>query len=319
MGGKPDLIILGQITLDHVVPAEPGPWTIQVGGNALFAAAGARLWLDPARIGLVFRRGTGFPIDVEAMLEQAGINHVRRRDIDVPHLTEWIIYERDGSRRCLPRNDGLREIGSEGANADINLYLDYLLQFSPEARDIPDSWLPARAALLAPQVGTRQSDSLSYLKNRSELIYVDPSPYVTKHKDVSAIGAVLEGATGILPSELEIGHLVKCGWSQVAAELQGAGFSEVVLKRGPAPVLLATRDAIEEIPVPPAAVVDPTGAGDSFCGAYVACRLSGFSPPEAIRRAIVTAGMVVETEGADAALRLDPGDAENRLAKSTAQ
>jgi ribokinase len=160
---KPDLIILGQITIDHVVPAMPGPWSVQVGGNALYAAAGARLWMDPAAIGLVFRRGRDFPVDVEAVLARAGISHVLRRDVDKPHLVEWIIYEADGSRRCLPKNDGLRHIGSEGGSGDIEAYFDYLLQFSPEAADLPGDWLPAKAIHLAPQVRERQITSLRQL------------------------------------------------------------------------------------------------------------------------------------------------------------
>lgn len=315
MGGKPDLIILGQITIDHVVPAEPGPWSVQVGGNALFATAGARLWLDPARIGIVFRRGRGFPIDVEGALREAGVVHVRRRDVDVPHLTEWIIYELDGSRRCLPRNDGLREIGSEGGRADIQVYLDYLLQFSPEATDLPDEWLPAEAVHLAPQVGARQSDNLRHLAGRSRLIYVDPSPYVVKHHEAAAIRDLLQGATGILPSELELAHMAQRGWTDAASALRNAGFAEVVLKRGPNPVILAAADGLEEIGVPPTPVVDPTGAGDSFCGAYAACRMLGMPPREAVKRAIVTAGMVIEIRGAESALRLDRAVAEERLAK----
>ena len=47
----PDLIIVGQVTIDDVVPAMPGPWSRQIGGSSLYALAGARLWLDARRIG----------------------------------------------------------------------------------------------------------------------------------------------------------------------------------------------------------------------------------------------------------------------------
>ena len=63
-------------------------------------------------------------------------------------------------------------------------------------------------------------------------------------------------------------------------------------------------------------LADPTGAGDSFGGAYAACRMLGFSPRDAVRRAIVSAGMAVGTEGAEAALALDPAEAARRLAAS---
>ena len=47
----PDLLVLGQVTVDHAVPATPGPWRESLGGNALYAAAGARLFCDPAGSG----------------------------------------------------------------------------------------------------------------------------------------------------------------------------------------------------------------------------------------------------------------------------
>ena len=58
MAVGPDLIIVGQVTIDDVVPAEPGPWRRAIGGSALYAIAGARLWIDPARIGIVTRTST---------------------------------------------------------------------------------------------------------------------------------------------------------------------------------------------------------------------------------------------------------------------
>lgn len=314
---KPDLLILGQITLDHVVPAVPGPWAERVGGNALYAAAGARLWLDPGRIGLVFRRGWDFPVDIEAVLGAAGIEHVRRRDVDLPHLTEWIVYETGGSRRCLPKNAPLQHIGAEGEAGDVDVYLDYLLRFSPEARDLPVEWLPAKAVHLAPQVRNRHPDSLAFLEGQSEFISVDPSPFTAKRHDARGLAGTLAGADAILPSELESAHLAGCGWDQAVCDLQAAGFAEVVIKRGADSVLLGTRDTISQVPVSPVALVDPTGAGDSFGGAYAACRMLGFTPFEAVRRAIVASGMVVGTEGAEAALALDPAEAHRRLAASS--
>lgn len=317
MASKPDLLILGQITIDHVVPATPEPWKEQVGGNALYAAAGARLWLDPARIGLVFRRGHDFPIDVEAVLARAGIRHVRRLDVDLPHLTEWIVYETNGFRRCLPKNEPLRHIGSEGEGADIETYLDYLLRFTPEAADLPAEWLPAKAVHLAPQVRDRHPRSLAFLAGRAEFLSVDPSPFLAKMHDARGLANALKGADAILPSELESGHLAKDGWFEAADALRSAGFAEVAIKRGADSVVLAAaRESVSSIHVMPVDVLDPTGAGDSFGGAYAACRMLGYAPPDAVRRAIVSAGMVVGSRGAEAALALDPAEAARRLATS---
>ncbi len=69
-------------------------------------------------------------------------------------------------------------------------------------------------------------------------------------------------------------------------------------------MLLAYRGAVAAIPTTPTPLVDPTGAGDSFCGAYAACRLQGMTPLEAARRAAATAALVVGCSGVEAALHL---------------
>ena len=103
---KPDLILLGQVTVDHVVPARPGPWREQLGGNALYAAAGARLWLPPARIGVVTRAGAGCPSDPATVLRRAGVGHVAVGATGCEQLVEWILYEEDGARRIASPEPG---------------------------------------------------------------------------------------------------------------------------------------------------------------------------------------------------------------------
>ena len=51
-------------------------------------------------------------------------------------------------------------------------------------------------------------------------------------------------------------------------------------------------------PQPGARLVDPTGAGDAFNGAYLAARLTGKNPGEAARAAHRVAGIVVGHKGA---------------------
>lgn len=309
----PDLIILGQVTIDHVVPATPGVWRAQLGGNAIFSAAGARLWLDPSRIGVTLRQGTGFPFDTKAMLTSAGIGHIHCRNVNLPHITEWIIYEPDGSRRCLPKNSGLTHIGSEGDPGGTEIYLDYLLNFSPEASDIPDGWLPAAAAHLNNQVRDRTPRSLAALRGKIGYISVDPSPFVARGLDAPKLAARLSGADAVIPSEMESAHIATGDWRGGALALADAGFPEAIIKRGAQSVVLAHGGDVSEVPVPPVDVVDVTGAGDSFGGAYCACRMLGLDPKESVRRAIVAAGMIIGCSGADAALALDPAEAARRL------
>lgn len=80
----------------------------------------------------------------------------------------------------------------------------------------------------------------------------------------------------------------------------GIGASEVVVKNGAEPALVATATGLREwvAPAAGASVVDATGAGDSFNGAYLAARARGADPVEAARAAHRVAGVVIGHKGA---------------------
>jgi hypothetical protein len=300
----PDLIFVGQSTIDDVVPAEPGPWRRSVGGSALYAIAGARLWIDPARIGIATRTGKGYPFDLEGLLREAGVGHVAINRTANEHLIEWLIYEEDGSRRSLPRNPAARDVGAEGSST-MQPFYDVLLGISPTAEDIPAAWLPAAAVHLCPQVGTRHRDSLAQLRGKAGRITVDPSPHYSRKLDAAGLAEFLAGTTTFMPSTQEIRPLLETMRPEAAVRtLRAAGFPEVVLKRGAEPAVVAFADHCQSIPVTPVPIVDPTGAGDSFCGAYAANRLMGCDPIESVRRAAISAALVVGCSGAEQALRL---------------
>ena len=78
-----------------------------------------------------------------------------------------------------------------------------------------------------------------------------------------------------------------------------AGASEVVVKNGAASALVAFDGRFENIPASEVAtIVDTTGAGDSFNGAYLAARLSGMDPVAAVGAGHRLAGLVVQRRGA---------------------
>jgi pfkB family carbohydrate kinase len=301
---KPDLIIIGQLTVDHVVPAEPACWRRQMGGSSLYAVAGARLWLDPARIGIVARRGSDYPFDAQGLLRTAGLRHVELVPVRRDHLVEWLIYEPDGSRRSLPRNRSLLDVGAEGASSR-EAYLRLLLEISPSAADVPPAWLPAAGVHLCPQVGTRHRESVVALRNAVARISVDPSPHYSRDMDARELGRHLSGISAFMPSVQEVRpQLEALSPEGLALELHRAGFPEVLIKRAEHPVVVAHDGIVDRVATVVATVVDPTGAGDSFCGAYAACRLLGHSPGEAARSAAATAALIVGCTGVESALSL---------------
>ena len=312
----PDILVIGQITVDDMVPAQPGPWRRQVGGNALYAAAGARLWCDPARIGVVARLGSSIPFDIPALLHDAGLTSAGLRPVAIDHLVEWIVYEEDGSRQSLPRNPDLRDPAADIEELFAR-YLRRLESISASFEDIPKDWLSARAIHLAPQVLARHEAACRALRTKAEFLSVDPSPHYSRGRDVKALAATLTGISAFLPSQAEVQHLSSntSDWPSVVRNLCAAGFPEVVLKLGGAGALIgeAADQQIRKLPAAAAAQTDPTGAGDAFSGAYSANRALGLPPLEAAQRAAVAAAMVIQCSGADEALRLKPDCAQSRL------
>ena len=85
----------------------------------------------------------------------------------------------------------------------------------------------------------------------------------------------------------------------VAERYMSAGAEEVVVKNGAEPAFVASRESKGWVaPKPGAKSVDPTGAGDSFNGAYLSARVAGASPLEAAEKAHATAATVIGYKGA---------------------
>ncbi|HLV84884.1 MAG TPA: PfkB family carbohydrate kinase, partial [Devosia sp.] len=74
---------------------------------------------------------------------------------------------------------------------------------------------------------------------------------------------------------------------------------EVVVKDGAGDALIATaNERVRVAPQPGANVIDATGAGDSFNGAYLSARLAGRSLREAAEAAHRVARVVIGQKGA---------------------
>jgi sugar/nucleoside kinase (ribokinase family) len=276
---SPRLWTVGHLTVDDVVLPDGTCHMATAGGAALYAAVGARL--AGVASTLVSRRGVGIPASTVERLADLHID-AQLVGSDAPAITQWVLYETDGSRTYVPHPvSGTYE------------------QMSP----VPGEHRISRAAAvhLAPMPIAAQAGWVGALHGRAR-VTLDPHHDSARDAPQDVL-AVLPWLAAFLPSELESRHLA--GPDPVAAlrAYRAAGVPLAVVKLGPEGSLVAADDEIWHVPAAPARVVDVTGAGDSYCGAFSAALARGDHPLDAARWASAAASVVVECLGA----LLDPG------------
>lgn len=109
----------------------------------------------------------------------------------------------------------------------------------------------------------------------------------------------------LVANEVEAGDLAE--WasavteenaSDVAARLRARGPQTVIVTLGAAGVIVATGAQVTLIPAPRVHVVDTTGAGDCFTGAFAAALVAGEAIDEAAQRAVAAASYSTTIFGA---------------------
>jgi sugar/nucleoside kinase (ribokinase family)/fructoselysine-6-P-deglycase FrlB-like protein len=278
------VIIIGNLTIDDVIQADGSSQMGTLGGNSVHAAAAALTWVRD--VGVVARCGADFPAAALSRLREAGADTGGIRPVDGPTVRNWVIYEADGTRNWVYRTP-------RGRGAEV----------APRPGDIPATWLErapvvhvaamplAAAAAIVRSVRERAA---------SAVITLDT------HEDWRPGDDVLDAARLVdvfVPSRAELTELTGCDDPERAADgLLAAGVRCVVVKLGGDGALVARPGSPPTwVPAAPAEVVDPTGAGDSFCGGFAAGLALGDDAVEAAWRGAVTAAAAI---GAAGSLRL---------------
>jgi 2-dehydro-3-deoxygluconokinase len=158
--------------------------------------------------------------------------------------------------------------------------------------------------VLSPEARIRFLDALAVRRQAGARIAFDPNfraaLWPDRNEAKAAMQAAYATADVVLPTLGDEAELFGDGSAEATAERIAAfGVSEVVVKNGDEPCLVATEKARVAVPaIKPEKVVDTTGAGDSFCGAYLAGRLMGVEPEAAARLGHAVAAQVIGVRGA---------------------
>ncbi|MCV3208782.1 sugar kinase [Mesorhizobium sp. YC-39] len=185
-----------------------------------------------------------------------------------------------------------RQLASDPAALAKNLENQALVYFSGITLAILED--TARKKLLAAVAKARAAGSLVAFDPNYR-----PRLWYSREAAQAAILDALAVADIALPTFPDEQMLFGDTEPQATAQRLGKLVGEVVVKNGEEPALIAEKGALQPVPaVHVAAPVDTTGAGDSFNGGYLAARLAGHAPAEAVLRAHRVAAAVVQVRGA---------------------
>lgn len=300
---RPLLATIGELTLDDVVDEGRGADWKQPGGGGLYSAVGAHVWSEDVALSSVV--GADYPAALLDSLAREGlITSAVTISPDVLSIGLWLLYERDGARRQLEKRRG-------GTFAEVDAHRTSLY----------DHGLVPVGVHIAPQSSQGQLLALEHLRGRTLVrtldVLIEPGidrvPYLA--------GEMYRELDAFLPSEQEVRDL----WGHDDVRRLGRWLSErgstatVVVKRGRAGVHVLTEGRVVLVPTVVDDLVDPTGAGDAFCGGFLAGLTDTGDSLEAAVRGCVSASFVCETRGAIEAMQhVRPEVAERRATRARA-
>jgi hypothetical protein len=319
-------LIAGRLCRNYVITPQ-GKTLFDVPGGSLFhAAAGMGIW--ESGIGLVGRVGEDYP---QEWLEQVSVQGFDVRGVrilpEAVDLRHFIAYNENNaastdnpvshfSRLELPFPKSLLGYTPPSFQLDSR---NRLKPLTLRQNDIPSDYFDATAAHLCPL------DYLSHTllpsifrQGNINTITLDPGENYMDPAFWDDIPVLVNGISAFLCSEDKLAALFQGRSSdpwEMAETLSSYGCEIVVIKRGSRGQYLydGSSRARWIIPAYPVQMLDPTGAGDAFCGGFLAGFRSSYDPLHAALTGSVSAGMVIEGTNPFHALDALPGLAKARM------
>lgn len=323
---NPTFVIAGRITREYILPPLGTATLDAAGGNALYTCGGLLVWNKD--IGLLTRVGEDYPRQWLKEIKARGINiegvRILEQSLD---LRQFYAYstEFELTRGSPVSQFARRELTFPKAllgyqtppESEDELRKPGLL--APLAAEIPAAYLEARAVHLCALDFVTHQRLLTALKGGTiTTLTVDPSQGYMTQTCLKDVRGMLAGVTAFLPCEEELRGLF---WGEthdlweMAAALGEYGCEIVVIKRGAQGQAVYNAHSKQrwEVPAYPARVADPTGAGDAFCGGFLAGFCRTYDPLQATLYGNVAASLKVEGSGAFYPVSVLSGLAEARL------
>lgn len=294
-----DITTIGWLTIDDIVLTDGTCKFGSRGGGALYSAVGASIW--DQRVSIHSVAGRPYYFETLAQVEAYGILASSIGMSEGNGLELWLLHESESLKQQVPKLSSSNAIGLDserGMVAGVHAAAKGF-HIAPQG--------PESSVANARHLGAFAHQPIITMDILADS-FIDASVY--RNLDF------LEHLTAFLPSEAEIMRIWKPGsieaWLRENAIRYGCHLVAKLGERG-ALVCESGNGRLTHIPAYPARVVDTTGAGDGFCGGFIAGLVEGETPVSSAVRGTVSASFVVEAYGALDTLRPDYAERSARL------
>lgn len=313
-------LIAGELRQDTILTPAGKALVNVPGGSLMYAAAGLAVWDEG--VGLLARVGSNYPPDWLDDLAKRGFDCQGIRRLVEPLDARAFHAHLDGetcehdnplkhfSRLNLPLPPELLGLGNVQPSA-APLYL--------RSAELPLDYLDATALHLCPLDMQNQTLLPELLaKGHVTTVTLDPGESIMDPVHWDKIPLLVKGITAFLCSGRKLARLFQgrsADFWDMAETIAGYGCEFVVIKRGGQGqwVYDAASRAKWIVPAYPVQVVDPTGAGDGFCGGFLAGLRFSYDPLEAALWGNISASLTIEGSKPFFALQAMPGLPQSRL------
>jgi len=264
------ILFVGHVSMDLV--EGPKGSSFQPGGGALYAALAARTVYRKVRLVTAIGRDFSFP-DILKPFPMSGIKR-----FDMPSTRFHIIYDERWNAKYLK--------AQLGAGARIGVKI------------IPGSWLSSEVAVhLAPMRPSKVLRMIRHIRERSPRALISVNTwkgYLREGRRArEALREIAREADFFILNDEEVKALAGVGSISRALEVLEARTLVVTLGELGA-IISSEETGIQMVPalaVPKGDVVDTTGAGDSWCGAFMGTYVATGDLMKAVSVASIIAGL----------------------------
>lgn len=270
------MLAIGGLTVDWLqTPA--GRFGPALGGNAAYAAVGA--WLTRADPEVVAVVGDDYPPELLTQLATAGIGTSGVRVSPGPSFR--VLLDESGSQRSISYLPG------SGHNDRLDPLPSQLPTLDPKTSAHVCAIPTESQQLLVDALGGR----LAALTLDTIVIPGEIEPAR------ESLLSLARRVSVFMPSREEVAHHWPGTIDRALDELSEEGIERVIIKMGPDGSVGRDRSGTYRVPAASAVVVDPTGAGDAYCGAVCARFAQDGELRAAMAWGAAAASVVIEGHG----------------------